>query len=57
VVSKLTESKLIGLSWAVLDHDDPEEKDQIKYRSWYQQAARLFQTQLTAKILPLARCY
>ena len=27
VVSKLTENKLIGLSWAVLDYDGPDEKD------------------------------
>ena len=27
VVSKLVENKLIGMSWAVLDYDGPEEKD------------------------------
>lgn len=27
VVSKLTENKVIGMSWAVLDYDGPEEKD------------------------------
>jgi hypothetical protein len=27
VVSKLTENKLIGMSWAVLDYDGPKEED------------------------------
>ena len=33
VESKLTENKLIGLSWAILDYDGPEEKDYKGFRN------------------------